>query len=286
MIHVVGASGRSGAALCRTLAEAGEPFVPVVRNPAQYGGVGLLGTPRIADLHDAGAVQTALQGASQVAACVHARWTPAILAATPASTPLVLMGSTRRFSRWPDEHGKDVRAGEATFLASGRPGVMLHPTMIYGAPGEDNVRRLAALLRRLPVAPLPAGGRTLVQPIHQDDVSRCLLAALRHPWTRPETLVIAGPEPVPYRIFLRAVAEAAGLRPPPVLRVPAALLMLLAPLTRLVPGMPAIGTDEIRRLTEDKAFDIGPMRVTLGVQSIPLTQGLARTFASPTQEVH
>jgi nucleoside-diphosphate-sugar epimerase len=198
-----------------------------------------------------------------------------------ASTPLVLMGSTRRFSRWPDEHGNGVCAGEAAFLASGRPGVMLHPTMIYGASGEDNLRRLAALLQRLPIAPLPAGGRALVQPIHQDDVTQCLLAALRRPWARPETLVIAGPEPMPYRDFVRAVAEGAGLRPPPVLRIPAALLMLLAPLTHLVPGMPAIGIDQIQRLTEDKAFDIGPMRATLGVQPIPLTQGLARTFAGP-----
>jgi hypothetical protein len=45
--------------------------------------------------------------------------------------------------------------------------------------------------------------------------------------------------------------------------------------------MPAIGIDEIQRLTEDKAFDIGPMRATLGVQPIPLTQGLTRTFAGP-----
>jgi nucleoside-diphosphate-sugar epimerase len=198
-----------------------------------------------------------------------------------ASTPLVLMGSTRRFSRWPDAHGNGVRAGEAAFLASGRPGVMLHPTMIYGASGENNLQRLVALLQRLPIAPLPAGGRALVQPIHQDDVTRCLLAALRHPWDRPETLVIAGPEPIPYRTFVHAVAVAAGLRPPLVLRVPAALLMLLAPLTHLVPGMPAIGIDEIKRLTEDKAFDIGTMRATLGVQPVPLTQGLARTIARP-----
>ena len=55
---------------------------------------------------------------------------------------------------------------------------MLHPTMIYGAQGEDNVQRLAALLRRLPFVPLPGGGRALVQPIHQDDVTRAIRAAL------------------------------------------------------------------------------------------------------------
>lgn len=108
------------------------------------------------------------------------------------------------------------------------PGLMLHAAMIYGAEGENNVQRLAALMRPLPVAPLPGGGGALVQPVHQDDVTRCLLA----------------------------------------------------PLSRLVPGMPVVTAAEIRRLTEDKAFDIGPMRTMLGVQPMPLAEGLARTFAA------
>jgi nucleoside-diphosphate-sugar epimerase len=279
MIAVLGASGRSGAALCRALSAEGRAFVPVVRDASKWAATGLAGDPRVADLRDSGALRAALAGADRVASCAHARWTPAVLAAAPPGAGFVLMGSTRRHSRWPDAHGDGVRAGEAAFLAAGRPGVMLHPTMIYGAQGEDNVRRLAALLRRLPVAPLPGGGRALVQPIHQDDVTRCLLAALALRWERPETLVIAGPEPLPYREFLAAVATAAGLRTPPVLAVPAAPLRLLAPLTRLLPFLPGIGADEVRRLTEDKAFDIGPMRSRLGVTPIPLEEGLRRTFA-------
>jgi uncharacterized protein YbjT (DUF2867 family) len=252
----------------------------VVRDAARWAATGVAdATPRIADLRDAGALGRALDGSERIVSCAHARWAPAILAAAPASARrIVLVGLTRRFSRWPDSHGDGVRAGEAAFLAASRPGVMLHPTMIYGAEGEDNVQRLAALLRRLPVAPLPGGGRALVQPIHQDDVTRCLMAALEHPWERAETLVVAGPEPLPYRDFLAAVARAAGLRPPGILPVPAAPLRLLAPLTRLLPVLPRIGADEIRRLTEDKAFDIGPMRRTLGVVPIPLAEGLARTF--------
>ena len=104
----------------------------------------------------------------------------AVLAAAPADARFVFLGSTRKFTRWPDAHGNGVLAGEAAFLASGRPGVMLHPTMIYGAQGEDNVQRLAALLRRLPFVPLPGGGTALVQPIHQDDVTRAIRAALDH----------------------------------------------------------------------------------------------------------
>jgi hypothetical protein len=67
--------------------------------------------------------------------------------------------------------------------------------------------------------------------------------------------------------------------PRPVLPLPASLLMALSPLTRALPFLPRIGAEEIRRLTEDKAFDITAMRETLGVHPIPLAEGLARTFS-------
>jgi nucleoside-diphosphate-sugar epimerase len=128
---------------------------------------------------------------------------------------------------------------------------------------------------------LPGGGRALVQPIHQSDVTRCLVAALRRDWNEARTIVIAGPSPLPYRDFLRAVAAAAGLRTPPILPIPALPLRLLAPLTRVIPGLPRIGADEVRRLTEDKDFDIAEMRTLLGVDPIPLERGLALTFPPP-----
>lgn len=277
---VVGASGRSGLALCRALHAAGVAVRPVVRAAARWDAAGLAIPARIADLDDGPALAAALADAGAVVSGAHARWTPQILAAAPMAARLVLMGSTRRFSRWPDPHGDGVRAGEAAFLAAGRAGVMLHPTLIYARDGAGDVQRLEALLRRLPVAPLPGGGRALVQPIHQDDVTRCLVAALGLAWEAPETCVIAGPHPVPYRDFVRAVAAAAGLRPPVLLSLPAGALGLLARGAARVPGLPRIGTAEIRRLTEDKAFPIDRMRSLLGVDPIALPAGLAMTLPS------
>lgn len=276
-VHVVGASGRSGAALCRALLARGVPFVPVVRDPARWAATGLPGVPRLADLADPPALAAALGDARRVASCAHARHAPVILAAAPGACRFVFLGSTRKFTRWPDAHGQGVLAGEAAFLASGRAGAMLHLTMIYGAEGEDNVQRLARLLRRLPVVPLPDGGRNLVQPIHQADVTRCTLAALDRAWDGPESLVIAGPGALPYRDFVGAVACAAGIAPPRIVPVPLLPLRLLAPLTRL-PGLPRIRGAELRRLMEDKAFDIAAMRERLGVEPVPLEDGLAALF--------
>src|ERR1700712_2071401 len=209
-VHVIGASGRSGLALCRSLSADGIPVVAVVRNPAKWAASGFGGAVRQADLRAPDVLRDALAGASRIVCCAHARHAPAILNAAPASAMLVLLGSTRKFTRWPDAHGNGVLAGEAALLGSGRNGVMLHPTMIYGAQGEDNVQRLARLMRRLPLIPLPGGGRFLVQPIHQSDVTRSIRAALERKWVGSESIVIAGPRAVRYADFIQAVAAAAG----------------------------------------------------------------------------
>ena len=96
----------------------------------------------------------------------------------------------------------------------------------------------------------------------------------------PDVVVIAGPEPMSYVAFIRAVAEASGAAQPRTLTVPAGPLIALAALTRFLPGVPTIEGAEIRRLCEDKTFDIGPMRAVLGFTPISLREGLARTFGS------
>lgn len=275
-VHVIGASGRSGQGVCRALPNA----IPVIRDRRRWAATGLPGEARVADITTC-SLRDALTDADIVVSCAHARHIPAILAAAPGARRFVFLGSTRKFTRWPDDHGDGVLAGEAAFMASGRFGVLLHPTMIYGAQGEDNVRRLAALLRRLPVVPLPGGGRALVQPIHQADVTRCIVAAVGVAWNGPESLVIAGPRPLAYAEFVRAVALAAGLASPRIVGVPAALVLAAAVVNGLLglPGLPRIRRAEVRRLLEDKAFDIGAMRAKLGVNPIELAEGLADTFA-------
>ena len=125
--------------------------------------------------------------------------------------------------------------------------------------------------------PLPGGGRSLVQPIHQSDVTRCLRAALDAAWTGPEAVVIAGPTPISYAGFVRSVATAAGQRRPRIVPLPPRLLRLAAAFTAL-PGLPRVRGAEVRRMMEDKAFDTVEMRRRLGVVPISLVRGLAEAF--------
>jgi len=287
-ICIIGASGRSGAALCRALLAEGQKIIAVVRSQGNLAPdiAEACQAVRIADLTDSATLTLAFEDAAVIINTAHARHLPAILAATKA--PIVALGSTRKFTHWPDDHGRGVLAGEAALKANGRPSIILHPTMIYGAQGEDNVQRLAKLLERLPIIPLPGGGRALVQPIDQRDVTRCLVSAIHliqnGNVTGPESIVIAGPTAMAYRTFVRMVLYFAELGGRPIVSLPGWTLMALSHLTRHIRKLPQIAPEEIRRLLEDKNFDIGPMEQRLGVIPVPLANGLHHLFGSRTHQ--
>jgi len=225
-----------------------------------------------ADLATGKGVAEALAGATTVVSCAHARFTGRLLAALPPDVErLVLTGSAWRYSRVPNPRADEVRQGEAEFLASGRDGVMLHATMIYGGAQENNIQRLIALLRRLPVVPAPGGGRQTVQPIHVDDVVACLHAAVRRDWRGPQVLAIAGPK-LTWRRMAEICAAAIGRRPP-ILPVPAAPLIGLLELANRL-GVGALDADVIRRFREDVDVDLAGMIGTLGVTPRDFETGL------------
>ena len=283
-VCIIGASGRSGSALCRALLAEGQKIIAVVRSQGNLAPdiADACEAVRIADLTDSTELALAFEGAAVVVNTAHARHLPAILAATKA--PVAALGSTRKFTHWPDNHGRGVLAGEAALRADGRPSIILHPTMIYGAQGEDNVQRLAKLLERLPIIPLPGGGRALVQPIDQRDVTRCPVSAIHliqnGDVTRPESIVIAGPTAVAYRTFVRMVLYFAGLGGRPIVSLPGWMLMALSHVTRHIRRLPQIAPEEIRRLLEDKNFDVAPMEQRLGVTPVPLANGLHHLFGA------
>lgn len=298
-VHVIGASGRCGQAVCRALIQRGTPVVALVRDRAKWQAPGLLTrcfsadsslmsiTSRVVDMTGPkDTLRTALADATRIICTAHARHIPALLAASPHQARLVCLGSTRKFTHWPDDHARGVREGERAFLESGRSGVILHPSMIYGAAGENNVQRLATLLRYLPVIPLPNGGKSLVQPIYQDDVTACILAALECKTLpqRPYAIVIAGAQAVPYWLFIKEITRATGLTFKPVITLPLSVLQstarLMAFISKIFPQIPSVSPAELRRLTEDKAFDITDMQKYLGVFPLGIREGLAMTFSN------
>jgi uncharacterized protein YbjT (DUF2867 family) len=273
-VHVLGAAGRIGQAVVRALRALGVPVVPVVRDLRSWDATGLPGTARNADLLDSFALRGVLQDAVRVVSCASPHHTQSIINATQADTLLVLLGDARRYLRAPDRHGLLAMEGERTLLGSGRPGVMLHPTMIYGLPYNDPLQNILRWIRRLPVLPLPEGGMVKVQPIALYDVVRALLTALNRNWPQPTAFPIAGGRAVSMRDLVKALSEAAQVKSRPILPLPRQLMPMLTPFSML-PFLPEFSGDDLRNLAEDRSVETMTMLTKLGLRPLSLQEGLA-----------
>ena len=275
-IVIFGATGRVGRLLARTFHKAGYDIVTVGRRGSVL--EQMPGEPQVLDLSASGAGPDFIRPGDIVINVVHARFTKKIAELCPSDiSRYVVIGSTRYLTRFPDKKAAEVIAAAKFLGTSNLPWVMLHPTMIYGAQGENNVQRMAALIRRFHLVPLPNGGRALIQPVHVSDVVSCIVSAATRPGIEGKTIHLGGPQAVPYADFLRAIAQAneTWVR---VVSMPPVLLRLVAGLTALVPGIPTISGAEVQRLLEDKDVDISAMKQLLDVTPRSLEQGLSETF--------
>ncbi|MEQ1890690.1 MAG: NAD(P)H-binding protein [Alphaproteobacteria bacterium] len=273
-VAVIGATGNVGRALADALLEHGFEVIAVARTRTRLRllGDGVQAHP--VDLgQDDGALREALRAAECVVNVAHAKFTRGIISALPGpGTRLITLGSTRKFTRFPDQKAAEVQDAEAAH-AQGVNRLILHPAMIYGG-SDNNISRVLKIVRWLPLVPLPLHGGALLQPIHRDDVVQCLLAAINRD-TGNAPMILAGAMAMTYTQVILSCARLTGRRVK-IISVPLWGMLGLAWLTRLIPGVPSIARDEVRRLLEDKAFDIAPMRDRLGVTPCTFEEGLAR----------
>ncbi len=129
-VHIIGASGRTGVALCRSLVTDAMPLVPVVRNVEKWAATGIDVAPHIADLGNPATLHSALESATHIVCCAHAHHAGVVIEAAPVDARLIFLGSTRKFTKWLDAHGSR-RAGRRACI----PG--LGSFRSHAAPNDD-----------------------------------------------------------------------------------------------------------------------------------------------------
>lgn len=290
IVAVLGATSKTGRYVVAALCARGHAVTAIGRDPAKLDRLDPCAARTRADIADAAALRAALARAECVASLAHARFTAQVLAALPESCRrVVLTGSLRKETTLPDPAADAVREGERLFLASGRAGVMLHPSMIYGAPEERNINRVLALLARFPrgvpiPVPLPEGGRTTVQPVFVDDMVAAMVAAIEAPAADGPPIAVAGPSPITYRDMVETCAAALG-RHVIVVPVPLRVLTAAASLARRLRLPVPFDEAELARSLESKAFDITPMMTRLGVRPRPFAEGVRLRLARGAAEL-
>ncbi len=277
---VIGGSGFLGGHVLREATRRGHNTVALARSLAAARAVtacgaqplaGDLGQPRRLDAAFAAAGCEALLS---VASLGFGHGPAIVAAAEEAGIQRAVFVSTTAVMTSLDPPTKQIRlAAEQQIRTSGLDWTILRPTMIYGAPGDRNLSRLLALLKRAPVLPVPGGGRRLHQPVHVADAANAVLAAVERPASAGRTYDVAGPEPLPFAELLRVCATAVGSTTRFV-PVPLAPLIAVARVHERLSRHPRIKAEQLQRLGEDKAFPIGEAIADLGYTPRPFGDGI------------
>ena len=288
---VTGGSGFLGGYVLREAARRGHETVGLARSTAAAAAVASRGAQPISGDLDAADQLGEIFAAARCDALVNLASLgfghgPVIVAAAEqAGVCRAIFVSTTAVTTTLAAPAKQVRlTAEQRIRASGLDWTILRPTMIYGAPGDRNLSRLLALLTRVPVLPVPGGGRQLQQPVHAADVAGAVLAAAERPEATGTCYDVAGPEPLAFaellRISARAVASRTRFVP-----VPLTLAVAAARGYQWLNRRPRITAEQLLRLAEDKAFviqdaarDLGyaPRSFAAGIRAEAEAMGLAR----------
>jgi nucleoside-diphosphate-sugar epimerase len=284
-ILLTGGTSHTGRRLARRLLERGVFLRCMLHNPSHRHL--LPDSSRIeivqGSAESAGDLARAAEGIRTVLHLAHIRFAGPVIEALSRRTDsirLVATSSTRLMSNYRTAIRDAVHAGEG-IIKSAPPHVqwtVLRPSMIFGGPDDNNIERLARLLRYCPVFPLFGNGQNLVQPLFVWDLVAAIEACLERPETAGHSYVLAGPKPIPYRSMVEAVARASGRRPPFFIRIPRRSAVGLAKLLRRIWARSPLDPEAVRRFGEDRAFNIFAAQRDLGFNPTPFEQALERKF--------
>ena len=277
-VIVFGASGKLGTTLVQKLSAMNYPVVAVSRK------LSIPSLPHVtvfkADLNDPNTFKNLIQTQDYVINAAHACFTEHILANLPIDIRLFInIGSMRYLTKFQNPAAQQVRQAMALMNDCPGPWVMFHPTMIYGSKGENNIQRIAKIIKKFGIIPLPDQGKSLIQPIYSTDVVAYILKSLTYPHVINQHIHIAGPQALSYAHFIKAIGNKLGIKAK-IVSLPLSLLYFLCKLTKIIPGVPRIHPDEIQRLTENKEIDIKHAQNIFKINLTPLEQGLMKTFTN------
>lgn len=290
-ILITGASGFIGGAVARALRERGHDLVLAVRSPetvrAAFPTAHVVACDFSAWLDPADWTD-ALAGVDVVINCVGIIQQSGLqrFEALHARAPVALFRAARdakvrhviQISALGADEGavscyhRTKKAADDALLALGLDGVILRPSLVYGA--DAGSAALFRALAALPLTPLVGEGRQLVQPILIDDLVRAVVIEVESRAAGCPVIDAVGPEPITFRALLALLCDRFGLGRLRAVSVPPAAAMMLARLAPLF-GSGPVTAETVAMLQRGNAAAVEPFVMRYGF----LPQRLDAVFA-------
>ncbi len=131
-------------------------------------------------------------------------------------------------------YARSKARAEVLVREGGIPNTIIRPTVVLGA--GSTIWHTLSSIAKLPVLPLPNGGRVRLQPIDVDDLVQGIELVLSEGRFEGEALDLGGPSPIPFADFMRAIHQALYGKEPRFISFPLApvrgLLAFMEPVIR------------------------------------------------------
>lgn len=186
----------------------------------------------------------------------------------------------------PDLHYAASKArAERVVAESGLDWTILKPSLLFG-PRDGFFNLLAGLVRVSPgLVPVPGRGRARFQPLHADDLARCVRLALERPETIGATFELGGPRAWTYREILGEVLRGLGARRV-IVPVPVPLIAIVARSAEAIGlrGFP-VASDQLRQLVFDNVTSADSVVRSFGFEPRPMEGALGYLRQRPDRQV-
>jgi len=166
--------------------------------------------------------------------------------------------------------------GRLAIMQNGIPYTIIQPGIVFG-PGDYLTEQLASHIRHRSVMPVGARRDLILQPIHVDDLARCIIAVMEDPRFENQALDLGGPEQLTFQEVVDAVKQRLGRRGPfPLLSVRSArAVAVLSKLLRIRRGQPPASFEVLAHATTTtdphvvgRLFGFQPRRLSDSIENL------------------
>lgn len=161
---------------------------------------------------------------------------------------------------------KALQKGEQSLLTFGEQAdldiTIARASMVYGGRNNQNIAFIKKLIKLFRFFPMISTGNGLRQPVHVDDLTQGLLAALTHNKLKQQIYTLAGGEQLSYREMIKRIFSSIG-KTANLKVVPHVILLRLADMMSYIPGLTFINREMITRMEDDMVYDIKPAQQDL-----------------------
>jgi len=278
MIFVTGATGFTGHVVIQELQKRKISFCCLIRDEKkarQFESQGVMVI--LGDVHNEGVYDTAFKKCNGLINIVsfNQEHVPLVIKkAKVHNIQRVLFISTTAIFTHLNAKSKVMRKGyEKKIRESNLDWTILRPTMIYGQAGDRNMERLIKIINRFPIHPILGNGRSLMQPIHVQDLANAIIDAYLNEGTIHKSINLSGKSPLDYRETVKTVSKLLN-KSVYIFPLPVALSFMIAEICGKIPGLPNLKGEQVLRLNEDKNIDHLEAQKLFGFNPMSFEQGI------------